>query len=187
MSLLLLALALSMDVFAAALGRGVAANSRSTMRTALLIGFALGAAQGLMPLLGWSLNAAVTHLFRDLDHWIAFGLLLLIALHMLKEGHAGRNMGGDTDDLNGGVSLVVLALATSIDAAAAGATLAGLQQSVAVACAVLAAVGFLFAVAGVVLGRFVGNAIGPRAQMVGGVVLVGLALKIVIEHEFFGG
>ena len=188
MSLLLLALALSMDVFAVALGRGVAAGSGTTsLRTALVLGLALGAAQGLMPLLGWSLNAAVAHLFRDVDHWIAFVLLLLIGLHMLKEGYAGRNLGGDTDDLNGGVSLVVLALATSIDAAAAGATLDALQQSVAVACAALAATGFLFAVAGVVLGKVVGNAIGPRAQMVGGLVLIGLALKIVIEHEFFGG
>jgi manganese efflux pump family protein len=187
MSLLLLALALSMDVFAAALGRGVAANSGSTVRAALVVGLALGAAQGLMPLLGWSLNAALARLFRDIDHWIAFVLLLLIGLHMLKEGYAGRRMGGGSGESNGGASLLVLALATSIDAAAAGATLAGLQQSVAVACATLAAAGFLFAVAGVVLGKVAGDAIGPRAQMVGGVVLIGLAIKIVIEHEFFGG
>ena len=187
MSLLLLALALSMDVFAAALGRGVAANSGSTVRTALVVGFALGAAQGLMPLLGWSLNAALARLFRDIDHWIAFVLLLLIGLHMLKEGYAGRHLGGGSAGSNGGASLLVLALATSIDAAAAGATLAGLEQSVAVACAALAAAGFLFAIAGVVLGKVAGDAIGPRAQMVGGSVLIALALKIVIEHEFFGG
>ena len=187
MSLLLLALALSMDVFAAGLGRGVAANSGSTVRTALVVGLALGAAQGLMPLLGWSLNAALARLFRDVDHWIAFVLLILIGLHMLKEGYAGRRVGSSSSESNGGASLFVLALATSIDAAAAGATLAGLQQSVAVACAVLAAAGFLFAAAGVVLGKVAGDAIGPRAQMVGGFVLVALALKIVIEHEFFGG
>lgn len=187
MSLLLLAVALSMDVFAVALGRGVAAGPGFTVRTALVLGLALGAAQGLMPLLGWSLNAAVAHVFRDVDHWIAFVLLLLIGLHMLKEGYAGRNMGGDFGEPNGGVSLLVLALATSIDAAAAGATLAALQQSVAVACAALAATGFMFAVAGVVLGKVVGDAMGPRAQMVGGLVLIGLAVKIVITHEFFGG
>lgn len=187
MSLLLLALALSMDVFAAALGRGVAAGSGSIFRKALVVGFALGAAQGLMPLLGWSLSAAVARVFRDVDHWIAFVLLLLIGLHMLREGHAGRHMGGGSGESNGGASLLVLALATSIDAAAAGATLAGLQQSVAVACATLAAVGFLFAVAGVVLGKAAGDALGPRAQMAGGLVLIGLAAKIVITHEFFGG
>lgn len=187
MSLLLLALALSMDVFAVALSRGVAAGSGSIIRTALVAGLALGAAQGLMPLLGWSLSAAVTSVVRDVDHWVAFALLLLIGLHMLKEGYAGRRLGGDAGESNGVASLLVVALATSIDAAAAGATLAGLQQSVAVACAALAAAGFLFAVAGVALGKAAGDAIGPRAQMVGGLVLVGLAVKIVIEHEFLGG
>ncbi len=187
MSLLLLALALSMDVFAVALSRGVAANPGGTIRTALVTGLTLGAAQGLMPLLGWSLGAAVTSVFRDLDHWVAFVLLLLVGLHMLKEGHAGRRVGGDTVESNGAGSLLVVAFATSIDAAAAGASLAGLQQGIAVACAVLAGAGFLFAVAGVALGKAAGDAIGPRAQMAGGLVLIGLAVKIVIQHEFFGG
>ncbi|HET6630321.1 MAG TPA: manganese efflux pump [Woeseiaceae bacterium] len=187
MPLLLLALALSMDVFAVALSRGVTANSGSTIRTALVVGLALGAAQGLMPVLGWGLSTAVTTLFRDIDHWIAFVLLFAIGLHMLKEGYGRDRKHDGPGESNGGASLLVLALATSIDAAAAGATLAGLQQSVAVACATLAAAGFLFAVGGVVLGRAAGDAIGPRAQMVGGLVLIALALKIVIEHEFFGG
>lgn len=187
MSLLLLALALSMDVFAAALSRGVAANSGSTVRTALVVGLALGAAQGLMPLIGWSLSAAVSTVFRDIDHWVAFVLLVIIGLHMLKEGYERNRGGGDSGESNGAASLVVVALATSVDAAAAGATLAGLQQGVVVACAALAAAGFLFAVAGVALGRAAGDAIGPRAQMVGGIVLIGLAVKIVIQHEFFGG
>lgn len=188
MSLLLLALALSMDVFAAALSRGVSANSGSTLRTALVVGLALGAAQGLMPILGWSLSTAVTTVFRDVDHWVAFVLLVLIGLHMVHEGRGGnQKAGGAGIDSNGGASLLVVALATSVDAAAAGATLTGLQQSVAVACAALGLAGFLFAVAGVALGKVAGDAIGPRAQTVGGIVLIGLAIKIVIEHEFFGG
>lgn len=187
MSLLLLAVALSMDVFAAALSRGVAVNSGSTVRTALGVGLAFGAAQGLMPVLGWSLRTAVSALFRDIDHWVAFVLLVIIGLHMVREGY-GRNRAGDRPvESNGGASLAVVALATSVDAAAAGATLAGLQQSVAVACTALAAAGFLFAVAGVVLGKAASDAIGPRAQMVGGIVLIGLAVKIVVQHEFFGG
>jgi manganese efflux pump family protein len=186
MSLLLLALALSMDVFAAALSRGVAHTTGSTVRTALAVGLAFGAAQGLMPILGWSLSTAFTTLFRDVDHWVAFVLLVIIGLHMLKEGYA-RNRTGDRPVESNGASLAVVALATSVDAAAAGATLAGLQQSVGFACAALAAAGFLFAVGGVMLGKAAGDAIGPRAQMVGGIVLIGLAVKIVIQHEFFGG
>ncbi len=175
-----------MDVLAVALSRGVSVNS-GTVRTALSVGLALGAAQGLMPLLGWSLSAAVISAFRDVDHWVAFVLLLLIGLHMLKEGYLGRRLGGESGESNGGASLFVVAIATSIDAAAAGATLAGLQYSIAVACAVLGATGFLFAAGGVFVGKVAGDAIGPRAQMVGGIVLIGLAAKIVVQHEFFGG
>ncbi len=187
MSLLLLALALSMDVFAVALSRGVGANPGSTVRTALVVGLALGAAQGLMPILGWSLGTAMTTVFMDVDHWIAFVLLLLIGVHMLKEGYAGRRMGSGAWESNGNASLFVVAIATSVDAAAAGATLASLHHGIAVACLALGLAGFLFAAAGVALGRAAGDAIGPRAQMAGGLVLVGLAVKIVISHEFFGG
>jgi manganese efflux pump family protein len=188
MPLLLLALALSMDVFAAALSRGVSANSGSTLRTALVVGLALGAAQGLMPILGWSLSTALASVFREVDHWVAFVLLVLIGLHMLNEGRDRRGKGESGGaGSNGGASLLVVALATSIDAAAAGATLKGLQQSVPVACTALGLAGFLFAAAGVALGKAAGDALGPRAQMAGGIVLVGLAIKIVVQHEFFGG
>lgn len=187
MSLLLLALALSMDVFAAALSRGVAAPSGSVLRTAVTVGLALGVAHGLMPLVGWSLTSAVATLVRDLDHWVAFALLVLIGVRMLWESRHpdGAPPSGGTD--NGGTSLVTVALATSIDAAVAGGTFAGLDQSVTVACTVLAAVAFMFAVAGVYIGKVAGDAIGSRAQAVGGLILIALAIKIVIDHEFLGG
>jgi manganese efflux pump family protein len=107
----------------------------------------------------------------------------------MLNGSRDRGEKGESGGIesNGGASLLVVALATSIDAAAAGATLKGLQQSVAVACTALGLAGFLFAAAGVALGKAAGDAIGPRAQMIGGIVLIGLAIKIVVQHEFFGG
>jgi putative Mn2+ efflux pump MntP len=188
MSLLLLALALSMDVFAAALSRGVAVRSGSTLRTALVTGLALGTAHGLMPVLGWSLGTAVTAVVRDLDHWVAFVILVAIGVRMLRGARTGAPGPVIAEsDGNGGGSLLLVALATSIDAAVAGATLPGLEQGIAVACTVIGTVGFTFAVAGVYLGRIAGDAVGPRAQMIGGLILIALAIKIVIEHEFFGG
>lgn len=184
MSLLFLAIALSMDVFAVALCRGMTAPPQHVLRTALPAGLVLGAAHGLMPLLGWGLTAAMAGLVRDLDHWVSFALLVLIGGHMLQE--ARRPEGEAAPVANGGSSLVAVALATSIDAAVAGGTFAGLGQSVAVGCAALAFAAFGFAVAGVYLGRVAGAAAGPRAQVLGGLVLIALAIKIVVDHEVFG-
>lgn len=183
MSLLLLAIALSLDVFAVALSRGVAAPPRAVLRTALTVGGAVGVAHGLMPLIGWSLTSAMAALLRDVDHWIAFVLLVLIGAHMLRES---RHPDGGGPATNGGTSLLALAVATSIDAAVAGGTFAGLGQPVAIGCTALALAAFLFAVAGVYLGRVAGDALGARAQVAGGLVLILLAIRIVVEHEFFG-
>ena len=187
MPLLLLALALSMDVFAVALSRGVSTPSGALARVALAVGIAVGVAHGLMPLIGWSLTAAMASFLRDVDHWIAFVILALIGVHMLLESRHPDGSWPAAGNPNGGASLAAVALATSIDAAAAGGTFAGLGQPVAVACAVLAVVAFLSAVAGVYLGKAAGNALGPRAQAAGGFILIALAVKIVVDHEFFGG
>lgn len=183
LSLLLLAVALSMDVFAAALSRGVATASTALLRTALTVGLAVGVAHGVMPLIGWSLTSAMAALVRDLDHWIAFILLALIGVRMFRQSRDGSS----TTGREGGASLLALAFATSIDAAVVGGTFAGLGQPVAVACVVLAAVAFMFAVAGVYLGKVAGDALGSRAQAAGGLLLIALAIKIVVDHEFFGG
>lgn len=187
MSLLLLALALSMDVFAAALSRGVSAPSGSILRTALTVAAALGAAHGLMPLVGWSLTSAMDTLVRDLDHWVAFALLVLIGVRMLLGERTPDGATGTWNDGHGHASLIVVALATSVDAAVVGGTFAGLGYSVVVACGVIAAVAFMFAIAGVYVGKAAGDATGRRAQVIGGLILIALAIKIVIEHEFLGG
>ena len=92
-TLILLALALSMDAFAAALSQGAAARSQATPGGALRIGLAFGAAQGIMPLLGWSIGLAFASVIRDVDHWVAFALLAFIGGRMIREGLVSRDDG----------------------------------------------------------------------------------------------
>lgn len=187
MSLLLLALALSMDAFAAALTQGVGVRSGSALSRALVVGFAFGAAQGLMPILGWGLGETFASATRDIDHWIAFVLLVLIGIHMTREGFASGGTAAEGGAGGAESSLLVLAIATSIDAAAAGATFAGLEQPVAVACTIIGVTAFLLSGLGVFLGKAAGDKIGSRAQVAGGLVLIALGVKILIEHLYFGG
>ncbi|MGH8192952.1 MAG: manganese efflux pump MntP family protein [Woeseiaceae bacterium] len=188
MSLLLLALALSMDAFAAALTQGVAGRSRSTWRSVFTVGFAIGAVHGLMPLLGWGLGKAFAPVLRDFDHWVAFVLLVLLGFRMLREGIP---VAGGADPENSpnppDSSLFMMAIATGVDAGVAGATFDGLGHSVAVACTVIGMTAFLLSGVGVLVGKAAGDAIGPHAQIVGGLVLIGLGIKILIQHLFFGG
>lgn len=190
MTIFLLALALSMDAFAAALSQGAAAHPRPGLAGALRVGLAFGLAQGLMPLLGWSLGLAFAPVIRDVDHWVAFGLLVLIGGHMVQVGLSTRD--GSAAErpslpLARGWPLLAAAVATSVDAAAAGVTLSFLDQPVGQACAVIGLVTLALSTAGVLIGRMAGALAGRRAEIAGGLVLIGIGTKILVEHLFFGG
>ena len=124
---------------------------------------------------------------RNVDHWIAFVLLGAIGGRMV---HASLAAAADDDvsiPLIAGWALTSVAVATSIDAAAVGVTLAFLQQPVFVTCAVIGTVTFLLSSAGVLLGGALGSVIGKRAELLGGLVLIGLGCKILVEHQFLNG
>jgi putative Mn2+ efflux pump MntP len=186
-TLLLLALALSMDAFAVAASQGATARPHPGTTDALRIGLAFGLAQALMPLIGWGLGIAFVSIVREVDHWIAFVLLTLIGGRMV---YAGLNVDTGMPDarvpLVRGWGLLIAAIATSIDAAAAGMTLPLLGQPLLIACAIIGVVTFILSMAGVLIGAVAGNAIGQRAEVVGGLVLIGIGTKILIEHLFFG-
>lgn len=187
MTLFLLALGLSMDAFAAAISRGASARPRPDASAALRVGLAFGLAQGLMPLVGWTLGLAFASFIRDVDHWIAFVLLVLIGVHMLREGLSRHGEPADASlSPQGGWALLGAAVATSVDAAAAGVTFVLLEQPVLLACAVIGLVTLVLSAIGVLIGRMAGALAGRRAQALGGLVLVGIGLKILIEHLFFG-
>jgi manganese efflux pump family protein len=188
MELLLIALALSMDAFAAALSQGAAAGA-PIARRAIRVGLAFGAAQTLMPLLGWTLGLAFASVIRDLDHWVAFVLLGIVGGRMVREGLANHDEVQDPGKAStaGGRALFIMAIATSIDAAAAGVTLPLLDQPVVFSCVVIGATTLAMSVVGVLLGRTVGAVVGRRAEVIGGFLLVAIGTKILIEHLFFGG
>lgn len=179
-SIVLLAIALAMDAFAVALIQG--ATGRLGLGGALRVALVFGLAQGAMPLIGWSLGAAYGTAFQEVDHWIAFALLAVLGGRMLMEGF--RSEPGEPEARRMFLfSLLVSALATSIDAAAAGLTLPLLGQPVPVACLVIGITTALISFAGVMLGKRAGIRIGKHAEMAGGLLLIGLGLKILLEHR----
>jgi putative Mn2+ efflux pump MntP len=181
--LLLLAFALSMDAFAAAICQG--AVQRRAGALALAIGLAFGLAQGLMPLLGYALSLAFTASLSAVDHWIALILLVLLGGRMIREGL--ERQADDCAPPLSGWHLLVTAVATSIDAAAAGVTLPLLGRPVLLACAVIGATTALISAGGVWLGSHVGTRLGKPAELLGGAVLIGLGVKIFVQHQYFGG
>jgi manganese efflux pump family protein len=187
MTVILLAFALSMDAFAASLSQGAAARASATLAGALRIGVAFGAAQAFMPLLGWALGLVFASLIRDVDHWIAFALLTAIGGHMMYASLAGSADDNGCSPLLTGWALALVAVATSIDAAAAGVTIAFLEQPVIITCAIIGIVTFLFSSTGVLLGGALGSVVGKRAELLGGLVLIGLGCKILVEHQFLSG
>jgi putative Mn2+ efflux pump MntP len=184
-SIFLLALGLAMDATAVAAARGVAAT-RVRKRDVLLVGLLFGGFQALMPALGWFLGAAIGRYIEAWDHWIAFTLLALIGAKMLwdaRRGSADAATGtSDGTALFSIVPLVILAVATSIDALAAGFTLPLVNAPFATTIGVIGATTMVLSAAGLALGRRFGALLGGRLQLMGGLVLIGLGVKIVAEH-----
>lgn len=186
-TLIFLALALSADAFAAALCRGAGDRERSGWGDALTVGAAFGGAQALMPVLGWGLGVAFASVIASVDHWIAFGLLGFLGARMVREGLKRDEPDCEEVPAPTGMALLLTAIATSIDAAAAGVSLPLLAVPIAVACFTIGAVTFVLSAAGVRLGGVLGARFGKRAEVLGGLALIALGTKILIEHQWFGG
>lgn len=182
--ILLIALSLAMDAFAVSVSTGIAVPGFGP-REAARIGAWCGFFQFAMPLAGWFLGSSVKSYIEFVDHWIAFGLLGLIGSSMIREALSGGEEEAVTD-----LSvrrLFFLALATSIDALAVGVTLA-FDNSVNIlfSSAVIGIVAFLMAMVGGLLGRKLGQLFQKRATLLGGLVLIGIGLKILLEHLWGG-
>ncbi len=174
---LLLALALGMDAFAVALTQG--ARFRPGPAGGLAIALTFGVFQAVMPLIGWGIGAFALSYVESVDHWIAFGLLAFLGVRMLG-GHVGED---EAARRLTGITLLVAGVATSIDALAAGITLPTLGVKPLVAAGLVGLVTFAMSVAGVVLGRRAGDHGGTWAERAGGVILIGLGVKILAEHS----
>jgi putative Mn2+ efflux pump MntP len=180
-SILVLALGLAMDATAVAAARGVAVRAIEARHVALVALF-FGGSQALMPALGWWLGAAVGSYVAAWDHWIAFALLGGIGAKMLWEARGG----GDDDSVEGdpfGLRVMtVLAIATSIDALAAGVTLPLLGAPFVLTIATIGVVTAVLSAGGLYLGRALAGTLGSKLDVVGGLALVGLGVKILAEH-----
>jgi putative Mn2+ efflux pump MntP len=175
-----LALALAMDAFAVALGTGTILT-RLTGRHLFRLGFHFGLFQALMPVIGWLAGQTVMHWVSSWDHWIAFGLLALIGGRMIYEA-CSADKTTDEHDPTRGLSLVMLSIATSIDALAVGFSLSVIGVSIWLPAIVIG----LFAGVLTVIGMFVGDRIGSRwgtpVEIIGGLVLIAIGSKILFEH-----
>jgi len=179
--LFLIALGVSADAFAVALTKGLHMQ-RFNIRHAVIIALTFGLFQAVMPLLGWLLGTQFAQYITDFDHWVAFALLALVGGKMLWEAftsHEDTERDYDRLDVR---QLLVLALATSIDALAVGITFAFIEVSIGWAVALIGATTAVLAFVGVVVGRRVGARFGKPAEIAGGVVLILIGTRILLDH-----
>jgi putative Mn2+ efflux pump MntP len=181
LSLLALALALAMDAFAVAIVAGLSI-SPMTRRHIFRLSFHFGLFQALMPLIGWSAGKAVYQYITDYDHWVAFGLLTFVGGRMIRASFHGEEERRARKDPTSGWDLVILSIATSIDALAVGLTLAMIGSRILVPALVIGIVAGMITVLGMVLGRNIGTLWGRRVEAVGGVVLIVIGARILLEH-----
>ena len=182
--LFLIGVGLSMDAFAVSVCKGL--NMKTLNRKhALVIGLFFGGFQGIMPLLGWLLGKQFERYITAFDHWIAFVLLAVIGANMIKESFSKEEECPDSSF--GFKTMLTLAVATSIDALAVGVTFAFLDVSIVPAVLLIGVTTFVCSAVGVKIGNVFGNRFQSKAEFLGGLVLIAIGLKILIEHLFFGG
>lgn len=179
---------MSADAFAVALGKGLQLRSH-VLRTALVFGLAFGVAQAVMPLLGWLLGSTFAEAIAPFDHWISFGLLALVGGKMIWEAltpdpPADAEHPGHVHDTEAysAREVVLLAIATSIDALAVGVSFAFLDIDVRVAITAIGLVTFVLSFVAVLIGYRIGTRFRRPAEILGGLVLIGIGTQTLIEH-----
>ena len=178
----LLALAMSTDAFAAAVGKG-SALKKPRWSEALRTGAIFGCIEAATPIIGWALGYAAASYVRAWDHWIAFGLLLVLGLRMIREGlQAPEPDAPEAPSRHGFWLLAVTGFATSIDAMAVGVGLAFLDVAILPVAVAIGLTTFVAVTCGVMVGRVLGAVIGKRAEIFGGVLLIGIGCTILYEH-----
>ncbi|RBQ34369.1 hypothetical protein C2125_10175 [Rahnella aquatilis] len=181
-TILILAFGMSMDAFAAAIGKGAALH-RPPFKEALRTGLIFGVIEAITPVIGWGIGLAASQFIMSWDHWVAFTLLLILGIRMIVEAFK-KDTAEETEAprRHGFWLLVTTAVATSLDAMAVGVGLAFLQVNIVVMALTIGAATTIMATSGMLLGRFLGAAIGKWAEILGGVVLIGIGTSILVEH-----
>jgi putative Mn2+ efflux pump MntP len=177
-----MAVALAMDCFAVAMGMSCGA-SRLTGRQTLRVASAFGLFQFAMPVLGGFAGENVLRYIERFDHWVALALLAFVGLKMIRESfEKGKGEDANQVDRTTGAPLLMLSIATSIDALAVGLSLAVLRTNILLPAVLIGVVCFALTVLGAKLGPLVGRAVGKRAELLGGLILIGIGVKILAGH-----
>ncbi len=179
-TIFLIALGLSMDAVAVAISMGLSINTLK-IRHGLLIGLFFGAFQAIMPVLGWAAGRGLEDFISGVDHWIAFGLLVLIGSKMIYESMKIKSIEKEIPDLSLYI-LMMLSIATSIDALAIGVSFAFLELAIINPIIIIGLVTFLLSFLAVGLGKHLGHLFSRKIEIIGGIILIGIGLKILFEH-----
>lgn len=179
LTLVSLAIGLAMDAFAVSICKGLA-MPKTTVKNTVLVGTWFGGFQGLMPLIGFFLGSQFKQQITQIDHWIAFFLLALIGFNMIKEAIDSDE--DSADDCLDCKTMFILAVATSIDALAVGITFAFLEVNILLAISLIGIITFILSMIGVHVGHVFGSKYKSKAELAGGIVLVLLGIKILLEH-----
>jgi putative Mn2+ efflux pump MntP len=180
---LFLAIALAMDAFAVSIAAGVALKSASPRQT-FRLAWHFGLFQAMMPVIGWSAGLTVRSRIEAYDHWVAFALLVFVAQGMLRSAFKGEQARADTKDPTKGMTMVMLSVATSIDALAVGLSLSMINVSIWTPALIIGLVAGVFTTAGMHLGKVIGSMtqLSRWAETTGGLVLLAIGVNILREH-----
>jgi putative Mn2+ efflux pump MntP len=183
LEIIIIAIGLSMDAFAVSITLGLSVK-KTTIKAILIPAIYFGSSQTLMPLIGYFAGINFAHKIQDLDHWIAFALLEIIGGRMIKESFSKKE---DTTNENPfkPVRMLLLAIATSIDALAIGITFSFFGTNIFMAIAIIGLITFCISIGGVKIGNIFGTKYKSIAEFIGGAVLALLGIKILMEHLWF--
>lgn len=178
LELVLIAVGLAMDAFAVSVCKGLS-MSKMEWKKAVIIGLYFGGFQALMPLIGYVLGVGFEDKIKSLDHWIAFVLLVFIGMNMIKEAFEIKEESNDKIDFK---TMIILGIATSIDALAVGVTFAFLNVNIMLAISLIGIITFIISMIGVKIGNVFGDKYETKAELAGGFILIFLGTKILLEH-----
>lgn len=179
LEIFLISIGLAMDAFAVSVCKGLSIKNLNIRKT-IIIALYFGIFQALMPALGYLLGHTFQNLVTTIDHWVAFVLLLFIGGKMIKDSFTEENdKANDNVDFK---SMIILAIATSIDALAVGITFAFLNTNLINSISIIGIVTFVLSLIGVNIGNKFGNKLQNKAELIGGIILIAMGLKILLEH-----
>jgi manganese efflux pump family protein len=181
LTILIIALGLAMDALAVAIATGVMLPA-PTFRQFFRLSFHFGLFQFLMPIIGWLVGTTISSHIQTYDHWVAFGLLAIIGGRMIWGSFSNDSANAVVKDPTRKMSLIMLSTATSIDALAVGLSLAVLKVSILYPCVVIGVVAAIMTILGMLFGSRLGRRFGKRMELIGGLVLIAIGVKILFDH-----